>query len=76
MTGTASPRASLAAREAVRKHLAAQDRGKAVQISRVLSDLRARQPGLHEDDEELIRLIVEDATDHGLAVHFDRSIGM
>jgi len=71
MTSTASPRASLAAREAIRRHLAARNRSEAIPVSKMLSDLRTERPPLRESDEELVYLIVEDAIDHGLAVHFD-----
>lgn len=71
---SASPRASLAVREIIRRHLAAQGRSHAVSISKILNAVRTERP-LQESDEELIYLIAEDAIDHGLAVHFDRTTG-
>lgn len=67
-----SPRLSLAAKEAILRRLATQGRTTPVPISKMLRDIRTGFPALRESDEDLIRQIVTEAADHGLAVHFDR----
>lgn len=66
-----SPRLSLAAREAIIRRLTAQNAFAAVAISRILRDVRADCPALAEDNDDLIRQIVIEATDLGYAVDFD-----
>lgn len=65
------PGLSLSAREAILHSLASQHCPTAVPISRILRDIRTEFPALPESDDDLIQHIVMEATDHGLAVHFD-----
>lgn len=67
----APPRLPRVVKAAIRHRLEGQHRTTAVPVSRILKDVRAEITALEVSDEELIRQIVIDATDHGLAVHFD-----
>lgn len=72
MSAILPPRLPAGIREAVRRRLTGQPSVVPVRISRILQDLRSSADTSRVTDDELIRQIVMDATDHGLAVHFDR----
>jgi hypothetical protein len=59
-------------KEVVRRQLAKQAAAAPVQLSRILRDVRSTVDASHVTDEELVRQIVMDATNHGLSVHFDQ----
>ena len=65
-------RLSVAARDAIHRHLATQDKVTAVPISKILGIVRNDFPDLHATDDELLDHIVLEATNHGLAVDFDK----
>ena len=73
MSLSLSPRLPESVKEAVRLHIAGQSAIAPVQISRILHDIRSKVDVPHISDEDLVRQIVMDATDHGLSVHFDRT---
>ena len=72
MVNEATPRLSLAEREAIRNSLEGRGRSAVVPISRILHDVRRNAPNLSESEEDLRYQIVMDATNHGLAIHFDQ----
>jgi hypothetical protein len=71
MKATPSPRLPEAIKEAIRQHIAGRTGAAPVQVSRLLRDVRSAVDTTHVTDDELVKQIVMDATDHGLSVHFD-----
>lgn len=68
-----SPRdLSRAAREAIHRSLARRSHLAAVPVTSLLQELRKEGATVYESEEELIHHIVMEATDYGLAVHFDK----
>lgn len=65
-------RLSIAARKAIHSQLSNSPGSTAVPISKILREIRSDVPELRKSDEELIDQIVMEATDYGLAVHFDQ----
>ena len=66
------PRLSFVTREAILRNLVSQYRSTPVPVSRILRRVRKEYPLITDGDDALIRQIVLDATDHGLAVYFDK----